>query len=173
LQREPVDLNEVIQEMVALLRSEAARYSIAIHSVLASGLPRPMADRVGLQQVLMNLMLNGIEAMKNMEPGGELTIHSRQQDLRFLHVSVCDTGVGLQPEHAQRIFKAFFTTKPGGTGMGLAISRSIVELHGGRLWATPSRPGATFQFTLPIENFPEGVDLPAQSENSALRSESR
>jgi signal transduction histidine kinase len=110
------------------------------------------ADPVQLQQVLMNLMLNGIEAMKGMGTGGELTIKSQQDDNRKLLISVGDTGVGLEPEQAEQIFDAFFTTKPQGTGMGLPISRSIVELHGGRLWATSnSGPGVTFQFTLPSE----------------------
>ena len=151
-QRELLDVNEVIQEMIALLRSEASRYSIAIRGELASDLPKTMADRVQLQQVLMNLMLNGIEAMKDLGPPGELTIRSRPEDSQLL-ISVSDTGEGLPPEQADRIFNAFFTTKPQGTGMGLTISRSIVESHGGRLWATDhSGRGATFQFTLPRDS---------------------
>jgi PAS domain S-box-containing protein len=151
-QRESLDVNEVIQEMIALLRSEASRYSISVRGELANDLPNIMADRVQLQQVLMNLMLNGIEAMKDMGTGGDLTIKSQQHDNRQLLISVGDTGVGLQPELAEQIFNAFFTTKPQGTGMGLPISRSIIESHGGRLWATSnSGTGATFQFTLPIE----------------------
>jgi signal transduction histidine kinase len=150
-QRELLDVNEVIQEMMTLLRSEASRYSIAIHGELANDLPKTMADRVQLQQVLMNLILNGIEAMKDVSPAGELTIRSRPEDGQLL-ISVCDTGEGLPPEQADQIFNAFFTTKPQGTGMGLTISRSIVESHGGRLWATAhSGRGATFQFTLPRE----------------------
>jgi PAS domain S-box-containing protein len=148
-QRELLDVNEVIEEMVALLRSEAGRYSIAIHSELASALPKVMADRVQLQQVFMNLMLNGIDAMQGTTGGGELTIKSEARDGQLL-ISVSDTGVGLPPEQAEQIFKAFFTTKDKGTGMGLPISRSIIESHGGRLWATgASGRGATFQFTLP------------------------
>jgi predicted ATPase/signal transduction histidine kinase len=151
-QRELIDLNEVIQEMVALLHSEAARYSISIHCDLANNLPRALGDRVQLQQVLMNLMLNGIEAMKDMGTAGELRIKSQQDDNRQLLISVSDTGMGLEPEQAEQIFHAFFTTKPQGTGMGLPISRSIVESHGGRLWATPNPGrGATFQFSLPSE----------------------
>ncbi len=151
-QRELVDLNGVIREMIALLRSEATRYSISIRGELANDLPNIMADRVQLQQVLMNLMLNGIEAMKDMGTGGELTIKSQQHDHRQLLISVGDTGVGLEPELAEQIFAAFFTTKPHGTGMGLPISRSIIESHGGRLWVAPnSGLGATFQFTLPSE----------------------
>jgi signal transduction histidine kinase len=152
LQRELVDLNELIREMIVLLRSEAIRYSISIHGDLASDLPKVMADRVQLQQVFMNLMLNGIDAMKDMSPGGELTIKSQQNEKGQLLISVNDTGVGLRPEQAEQIFNAFFTTKPQGTGMGLPISRSIIESHGGRLWATShSGPGACFEFVLPAE----------------------
>jgi signal transduction histidine kinase len=132
-----------------LLRSEANRYSISIRTELAEDLPKVMADRVQLQQVFMNLMLNGIDAMKGVTGGGELTIKSEGGDAQLL-ISVSDTGVGLPPEQAEQIFKAFFTTKDNGTGMGLPISRSIIESHGGRLWATgASGRGATFQFTLP------------------------
>jgi PAS domain S-box-containing protein len=152
LQRELVDVNELVREMIVLLRNEAARYSISIRGELAEDLPKVMADRVQLQQVLMNLMLNGIEAMKDTGTGGELTIKSQQDDNRQLLISVGDTGVGLEPEQAEQIFNAFFSTKPQGTGMGLPISRSIIESHGGRLWATAySGRGATFQFTLPSE----------------------
>ena len=111
LQHELVDVNELIREMVVLLRSEASRYSISIRGELADDLPKIMADRVQLQQVLMNLMLNGIEAMKDMGTGGELTIKSQQDDNRQLLISVGDTGVGLEPKQAEQIFRAFFTTK--------------------------------------------------------------
>jgi signal transduction histidine kinase len=148
LQREPVDVNELIREMIVLLRSEANRYSISIRTELAEDLPKVIGDRVQLQQVFMNLMLNGIDAMKGTTGGGELTIRSETCDAQLL-ISVSDTGVGLPPK-ADQIFNAFFTTKDNGTGMGLPISRSIIESHGGRLWAAsaPSR-GATFHFTLP------------------------
>jgi signal transduction histidine kinase len=150
-QVELVDVNELIQEMIVLLRSEASRYSISIRSELAEDLPRVKADRIQLQQVFMNLMLNGIEAMKDIGTSRELTIKS-QRDNRQLLISVSDTGVGVQPEVTEQIFNAFFTTKPQGIGMGLPISRSIVESHGGRLWATAhSGRGATFQFSLPSE----------------------
>jgi signal transduction histidine kinase len=149
LQREPVDVNELIREMIVLLRSEASRYSISIRTELAEDLPKVTADRVQLQQVFMNLMLNGIDAMKGTSDGGELTIKSEACDAQLL-ISVSDTGVGLPPEQADQIFRAFFTTKDNGTGMGLPISRSIIESHGGRLWvAGNSARGATFQFTLP------------------------
>jgi len=146
-QRELVDVNGIIQEMLTLLKGEANRYSVAMHTELAAGLPRIMADRVQLQQVFMNLMLNGIEAMNDL--GGELTIKSQQDDGQLLF-SVSDTGVGLPIEKMDQIFSAFFTTKPQGSGMGLAISRSILESHGGRLWATGNGgQGAVFHFTLP------------------------
>ena len=153
LQREWVDINELIREMIVLLRSEAARYSIWIHGDLANDLPEVMADRVQLQQVLMNLMLNGIEAMKGLSTPGKLTITSQEAADGQLLVSVSDTGVGLQAGQAERIFKAFFTSKSQGMGMGLPISRSIIESHGGRLWATcNSGPGAAFHVTLPVDN---------------------
>ena len=149
LQRELVDVNELIREMIVLLRSEASRYSISIRTELAEGLPKVMADRVQLQQVFMNLMLNGIDAMKESSGGSKLAIKSKTDDGQLL-ISVSDTGVGLPPEQGDQIFKAFFTTKDNGTGMGLPISRSIIESHGGRLWAaSASGRGATFQFTLP------------------------
>ncbi len=149
LQRELVDVNELIREMIVLLRSEANRYSISIRTELAEDVPKVMADRVQLQQVFMNLMLNGIDAMKETSGGSELAIKSEADDGQLL-ISVSDTGVGLPPEQADQIFRAFFTTKENGTGMGLPISRSIIESHGGRLWFTGnSGRGATFQFTLP------------------------
>ena len=149
LQRELVDVNELIREMIVLLRSEANRYSISIRTELAEELPKVMADRIQLQQVFMNLMLNGIDAIKGTADGGELTIKSEIGDGQLL-ISVSDTGVGLPPEQADQIFKAFFTTKDNGTGMGLPISRSIIESHGGCLWATGvPGSGATFRFTLP------------------------
>ena len=149
LQRELVDVNELIREMIVLLRSEASRYSISIRTELAEDLLRVMADRVQLQQVLMNLMLNAIDAMKETTGAGELTIKLEAGNAQLL-ISVSDTGVGLRQEQGEEIFKAFFTTKDNGTGMGLPISRSIIESHGGRLWATGAPgAGATFQFTLP------------------------
>jgi PAS domain S-box-containing protein len=148
-QREMIDVNELIREMIVLLRSEANRYSISIRTELAEDLPKIMADRVQLQQVFMNLMLNGIDAMNGPTGGGELTIKSEISDAQLL-ISISDTGVGLPAEHANQIFGAFFTTKDNGTGMGLPISRSIIESHGGRLWASGAAGrGATFRFTLP------------------------
>ena len=146
--QEIVDVNEVIGEMVVMLQREANRHSVKMSTELTEGLPKVMADRVQLQQALMNLMLNGIEAMQ--DASGELSIKSLSGDDGQVQISVSDTGVGLPTGDADQIFNAFFTTKAQGTGMGLAITRSIVESHGGRIWATAnSGPGATFQFTLP------------------------
>jgi signal transduction histidine kinase len=119
---------------------------------LAADLPQLIGDRVQLQQVLMNLMINGLDAMKDGEGTRELAIKSQRVDDDHLQVSVSDNGVGLPHQHADQIFNAFFTTKVHGTGMGLRISRTIVESHGGRLWASDnSRRGASFYFTLPIK----------------------
>jgi PAS domain S-box-containing protein len=148
-QRELVDVNAIIQEILTLLDGEATRSSVAVRMELAADLPAIMADRVQLQQVFMNLMLNAIEAMK--DAGGELTVRSELQGGQ-IECSVSDTGVGLPAEKIDQIFSAFFTTKPQGSGMGLAISRSIVESHGGRLWAIANDGrGAIFHFTLPIQ----------------------
>jgi signal transduction histidine kinase len=148
--RELLDINEIIGEMIILLHDKADRTSISIRTELDSGLPLITADRVQLQQVLMNLMLNGIEAMKGAN--GELTITSKRTNDGQLLISVSDSGIGLPIGEGDRIFEAFFTTKEQGTGMGLSISRRIVESHGGHLWASANTAsGATFQFTLPID----------------------
>jgi signal transduction histidine kinase len=147
-QRELVDLNEIVREMILLLRDEANRYSIPIRSELTPNSPKVIADRVQLQQVLMNLMLNGIQAMK--DTGGELAVTSKLTDGQLIF-SISDSGIGL-PENPDRIFEAFFTTKSQGTGMGLSISRTIVESHSGRLWASANTGrGATFHFSLPTQ----------------------
>jgi PAS domain S-box-containing protein len=146
-QSELIDVNEIVHEIFILLQDEAIRYSIAMRPEVGGELPKIKADRVQLQQVFMNLMLNAIEAMK--DSGGELTVMSQLQDGQLLF-SVSDTGPGLPAGNVDQVFSAFFTTKPQGSGMGLAISRSIVESHGGRLWATANAGrGATFHFTLP------------------------
>ena len=148
-QLEPVDVNQVIEEMIVLLRGEATRHSISVRKELAADLPPVMGDRVQLQQVMMNLMINSIDAIKAVDGTRELAIKSKPAENGQLLVSVSDTGVGLPPGRADQIFNAFFTTKPHGTGMGLRICRSIVESHGGRLWAADNSPrGATFQFAL-------------------------
>src|SRR5580693_6173726 len=146
---ETVDINDVIREMIDMLRDEANRHSVTMRTDLAEGLPRVLADPVQLQQVLMNLALNGIEAI-GVDTEGELSIKSQLVEDSELLISVTDTGMGLPVGEVEQIFKAFFTTKPQGTGLGLAITRSIVESHGGRLWATAnSGRGTTFWFTLP------------------------
>ena len=147
-----VDVNEIIGEMIVLLRGEATRYSISFRTDLAADLPEVMGDRVQLQQVLMNLMTNSIEEMKNVDGTRELAIKSQRAENGQLLVSVSDSGVGLPPQQTEQIFDAFFTTKPHGTGMGLRICRSIAESHGGRLWAAnnPER-GANFYLTLPAK----------------------
>ena len=146
---EPIDLNDIIRHMIALLRDTADRNSISIRAELDPDIAMTAADRVQLQQVLMNLMLNGIEAMKGTS--GALMITSKQSEDGQLMVSVSDSGVGLPVEGAERIFETFFTTKPDGTGIGLPLSRRIIESHGGRLWATANTPrGAVFHFTVPI-----------------------
>jgi signal transduction histidine kinase/streptogramin lyase len=152
LQREPIEVNDVIRELVALLNTEMIEHMIAIQTKLAENLPQVIADQVELQQVLMNLTLNGMESMKEMGKAGTLRIVTQHAEEGFVMISVIDTGKGINPEEAEHIFDAFFTTKEEGTGMGLAISRSIIESHGGRLWFTPNTgPGATFHFTLPID----------------------
>src|SRR6267143_956261 len=149
-QRELVDVNEVIREMIVLLRGEATRYSISIRTELAPDLPQVMGDRVQLQQVMMNLLVNSTDAMKDVDGTRELAITSQPADNEAFVVTVSDTGVGLPLQQADQIFNAFFTTKPHGAVMWLSISRSIVESHGGRLWASGNSPrGASFYFTLP------------------------
>ena len=148
-QWELADVNEIIGEMIALLRRETVRQSISVRTELAADLPQVMGDRVQLQQVLMNLFVNSIDAMKDVDGTRELTIKSQRAENEQVVVSVSDTGVGLPSQQADQIFNAFFTTKPHGTGMGLRICRSIVESHGGRLWAANNSPrGASFHFAL-------------------------
>ena len=149
-ERELVDLNGIVREMSLLLSDTANRNAVSIRTELDPELPKTTADRIQLQQVLMNLMLNGIEAMQGAR--GELTVASKRTEDGQLLISVSDTGIGLSIDESERVFEAFFTTKPQGTGMGLSISRRIVESHGGHLWASRNTGrGATFQFTLPVE----------------------
>jgi signal transduction histidine kinase len=152
-QREMVSVNGVVGEMLLLLRNEADRHSVVLRTELAADPPAVRADSVQLQQVLMNLMLNAMEAMS--ERGGELRVSTRCEGGEVM-VSVSDTGVGIPADKMKEIFNAFVTTKAEGTGMGLAISSTIIESHGGRLWATVNAgSGATFHFTLPTE--PEDI----------------
>jgi C4-dicarboxylate-specific signal transduction histidine kinase len=151
-QRELVDLNEVIREMIVLLRSEATLYAISARTELAADLPHVMGDRMQLQQVTMNLIINSIDAMKDVDGTRQLDISSQRAENEQVMISVSDTGVGLPPQQANQIFNAFFTTKRHGIGMGLSISRSIVEAHGGRLWAADNSPrGASFHLLLPTK----------------------
>src|SRR6267154_2631127 len=151
-QRELVDVNEVAREMIVLLGDEATRHSISVRTELAEELPHVIGDRVQLQQVLMNLIVNGVDAMHDVDGPRELIIKSQPAENNELLLSANDTGVGLPRHQPDQIFNAFFTTKTHGTGMGLRISRSIVESHGGRLWAADNSPrGACFCFTLPIK----------------------
>jgi PAS domain S-box-containing protein len=151
-ERELVDVNEFVREMIAILQGEAARQNIVVTMDLAGDLPQLMGDRVQLQQVMMNLIMNSIDAMKNVDGARELAINSRLLQNEEILVSVSDTGVGLPPHQADQIFNAFFTTKLHGTGMGLRISGTIVESHGGRVWAEHNSPrGASFHFTLPTK----------------------
>jgi signal transduction histidine kinase len=147
-QRELVDANKIIGEIAALLKNQLKQCSVIVDLQLAADVPQIMGDRVQLQQVVMNLMLNAMEATNHT--GGELVVKSELSDQGQVLISVSDTGVGLPEGKEDDIFGAFFTTKPQGTGMGLAISRSIVESHGGRIWATGNAGrGATFYLELP------------------------
>ncbi len=150
LSREVIDVNEINRETVALLRSEAVRNNISVRTELAADLPQIFGDRVQLQQVAMNLIVNSIEAMKDVDGIRELVIKSQRAENDQVLVSMSDTGVGLPPQLSEQMFDPFFTTKPHGTGMGLRISRSIIESHGGHLWAVSSPGhGATFHLNLP------------------------
>ncbi|HET6142320.1 MAG TPA: PAS domain-containing protein [Candidatus Acidoferrales bacterium] len=152
-ERESVDVNDVIREMIVLLRGEATKHRVSFHTELAAMLPRVMGDRLQLQQVVMNLIVNSIDAMKDMAEKREIVITSQRMENEHITVSISDNGMGLPPQQEDQIFNAFFTTKPHGTGMGLRICRSIVESHGGRLSAANSYPrGATFSFTIPSKS---------------------
>jgi signal transduction histidine kinase len=147
--KEQLDINEAIEEVAVLTGSEVRRNKVALRMELSADLPRVMGDRVQLQQVVVNLMLNAIEAMRTVEDRErELVIRTQRGEGDEVRVAVQDSGIGVDPLSAERIFEAFHTTKPGGLGMGLSISRSIVENHSGRLWVVSNDgPGATFQFT--------------------------
>jgi two-component system, LuxR family, sensor kinase FixL len=151
-QRLRLDLNEVIDEVILLFQRELLNNRVALRLELASALPPVLGDRIQLQQVLMNLLINAIQAMAPVtgQPR-ELLIRSRRHDANQVVLEVMDSGIGITPENADRLFSAFFTTKPDGMGIGLSICRSIIEAHGGRIWASPNTgPGATLQFTLPL-----------------------
>jgi PAS domain S-box-containing protein len=162
-QKTPLDLNEVINEVVCLVQHELLRHRVALRAELSPALPLVVADRVQLQQVILNLLINGVEAMQPVtDRPRELVIQTRQEDAHQALVTVRDCGVGIAAGTADQLFDAFFTTKSNGMGMGLSICRSIVEAHGGRLSASGNTgPGATFQFTLPLRQ--EGEALRAAS----------
>jgi signal transduction histidine kinase len=146
-----LDINETILDTIALTRSETQRHSISLQTELANGLPRIWGDRVQLQQVILNLIMNAIEAMSDAPKGSrDLLISAVKDQSDGVLVAVRDSGPGLNPESLERLFDSFYTTKASGMGMGLSICRSIIEAHGGRLWAAPNVPrGASFHFSLP------------------------
>ena len=149
-----LDINEVIQDLMLLLRVEAQRHNVGLHTELAAGLPKLKGDRIQLQQVVLNLMMNGMDAMNEAHTSGmDLIVRTRPHNTNEIAVEVEDSGAGVSPEIAPKIFDPFFTTKPHGIGMGLSISRSIIESHEGRLWATARPEGGTiFQFVVPIRS---------------------
>jgi C4-dicarboxylate-specific signal transduction histidine kinase len=150
--RAELDINEVMQDVTRLLRHELTRNRVSLRTDFAPDLPPVLGDRVQLQQVMLNLMINGIDAMSMITDGRrELLIKSAKHSIGVL-VQVQDSGPGIDPGQADRIFEPFFTDKPEGIGMGLSISRSIVESHGGRLWAAAKADGALFEFTLPAQD---------------------
>jgi signal transduction histidine kinase len=150
-QMERLDLNETIKEVVALAQGEMRKNRVALRVELLDDLPPVLGDRIQLQQLVLNLFMNGIEAMNAVaDRPRELAVTTQKGETDQVLVTVRDSGIGLDPQGRERIFDAFYTTKPGGMGMGLSISQSIVQNHGGRLWAVANDgPGATFQFTVP------------------------
>jgi C4-dicarboxylate-specific signal transduction histidine kinase len=152
IEKVPLDINDVVREVIALVQRELISHQVSSRMELAPTLPIILGDRVQLQQVIINLVMNGIEAMQSVtDRPRELVIRSRQDETRQVLVSVTDCGVGISAENADRLFNAFFTTKSTGMGMGLSISRSIIEAHGGRMSASGNEgPGATFQLVLPL-----------------------
>ena len=148
--KERFDLNAAINEVIVSARSVTNRNGVSVQTRLAEGLFPVEGDRVQLQQVLLNLILNAAEAMSSVEEGARELLISTKEDQTGVVVAVCDSGPGIDPEHLEQVFDAFYTTKPSGTGMGLSICRSIIDAHGGKLWAEANKPrGALFQFTLP------------------------
>jgi signal transduction histidine kinase len=152
IQKEPLQINDVVDEVISLMQREMSNHQVSLRKELASGLPLVFVDQIQLQQVIINLVINSIEAMQPVtDRPRELTIQSRRDGEHQVLLTVKDCGIGISAENVDRLFGAFFTTKPSGTGMGLSISRSIINAHGGRLWAESNLPqGAIFQFTLPL-----------------------
>ena len=151
--KDRLDINEAIREVIALTRGEAVKTGVSVRTQLADGLPLIEGDRVQLQQVVLNLIINAIEAMSGISEGArELLISTGKPSSGGVLVAVQDSGPGLDPASFERLFEAFYTTKPSGLGMGLSICRSIIEAHGGRLWASANEPrGAIFQFLTPAQ----------------------
>ena len=151
LEKMPLDVNDVVREAILLMRRELISHQVSLRMNLAAALPMILGDRVQLQQVIINLVMNGVEAMQSVtDRPRELVVRSGQDELGGALISVADCGVGIAAENVDKLFNPFFTTKYGGMGMGLSICRSIMEAHGGRLWATATVPhGSMFQFTLP------------------------
>jgi len=162
--KEDLEINEAILEIMGLTRVAMSEHSVSVKMQLSEGLPHVLGDRVQLQQVILNLMMNAIEAMSEVEEGPrELLISTSEAELGSLLVEVSDTGPGLPPANLARIFEAFYTTKPSGLGMGLSICRSIIQNHGGQLWATPNQPqGAVFYVMLPTRE--KSLERPESSE---------
>ena len=149
--KEAFDINEAIHEVVGLTRGEVVKNNVSVQTQLAEGLPRIQGDTIQLQQVILNLIINAFEAMSGISDGPRELLISTMRDAGGVLVAVRDSGPGLSPGDFERLFDAFYTTKPDGMGMGLSICRSIIEAHGGRIWASPDvGRGATFQFSLPL-----------------------
>jgi C4-dicarboxylate-specific signal transduction histidine kinase len=157
-QREPLNINDTITEVIALVLAEVRRNGVSAHAEVSNDLPPVLGDRIELQQVVLNLIINAIEAMSGIDQiHRRLLISSTRDEPNGVLVTVSDSGTGLEPTSLDRLFDAFYTTKVDGMGMGLAISQNIIEAHGGRLWATPNLPqGATFQFRLPADGVVAG-----------------
>lgn len=152
--KQPCDLNAAINEVIGLARSITVQNGVSVETRLTDGLRSVQGDRVQLQQVVLNLILNAVEAMGSVEAGARELLISTEQNHTGVLVAVRDSGPGIDPEHLERVFQSFYTTKPGGTGMGLSLSRSIIDAHGGRMWADANQPhGAALQFTLPAPEF--------------------
>ena len=149
--KEACDINGAIQEVVGLTRGEAVKHNISVHTELTEGLPCIQGDKVQLQQVILNLIINAVEAMSSVREAARELVITTGKDVEGVLVTVRDSGTGFSPESSERLFDAFYTTKADGMGMGLSICRSIVEDHGGRIWASPDfGQGATFRFALPM-----------------------
>jgi len=163
-----LDVNEAVDEAATLARHEASRHGAAIRLELASDLPPVRGDRIQLQQVIINLVVNGVQAMATVRDRARLlTVRTRRHEADQVLVAVEDAGVGIEPENTSRLFGAFYTTKPTGLGMGLSICRSIVEAHGGRIWASRNAgPGMTFQFTvLPCNPASSAASMPSADQS--------